>query len=372
MINLKKVIVGVMSVLIIGIIMFAAIYDRAVDDCVLEIGSVKYEKDDFVKYYKLVEFEEASEEAMDVSEVYEQYITVKAYLQKANQYNLALTEEETKAIEESYESEDVDKAKLTAIGITKEEYIRYYSEVMLASKFMQNSGTYYAMPESDYEIYKAQYSDGFKMYGYRILQVSPTATEGEGEEKTLSEADKELAKTNAETALEKIKNGEDFEEVAQEYGSYRLISTMEGYALSNGQLETMPLLYLSESVTNTELYSELVELSVGECTNIIQDGDDYMFAKLESLEDGLDEASETRFKSDLNTMYAQSYIANNTQIIRYLTRAKKAVKAESNTSINDINLNNQENETNVADDNDLESDNNTESDENVNENLVTE
>lgn len=369
MIKLKKVIVGVMTVLIIGIIMFAAVYDRAVDDCILKIGAEEYEKDDFVKYYKLVEFEEASEEELDVSDVYEQYITIKAYLQKANQYKLTLTEEETKSIEENYDSENVDKVKLTAIGITKEEYIRYYSEVMLASKFMQNAGTYYSMPETDYELYKAQYSDGFKMYSYRVLQVTPTATEGEGEEKTLSEADKELAKTNAETALEKVKNGEDFEEVAQEYGSYRLISTMEGYALSNGQLETMPLLYLSESVTNADLYSELINLSAGECTNIIQDGDDYMFAKLESLEDGLDEASETRFKSDLNTMYAQSYIANNTQIIRYLSRAKKAVKAESNTSIN---LNNQENENNVVDDNNLESDNNTENEENINENLVTE
>lgn len=371
MINLKKVFIGIISVLLIATIIFVALYDSVIDNCMLEVAGIKYEKDDFVKYYKLVAIEEGSEE-IDVSDVYEQYVAIKVYLQKAQQHKLALSDDEIKSIEENYDSDAVDKTKLEANGITKEEYLKYYEEVMLASKFIQDAGEYYQMSETDYETYKSQYSDGFKMYNYRILQVIPTATgEGDGEEKVTSDEDKQLAKSKAEEALEKIKSGEDFEEIAQEYGSYRLVSGLDGYTLSNGQLETMPLLYLSESVTNTQLYNELIELADGEYTNIVEDGDNYLFAKLESTEDGLSEAAEERLKSDINTTYAQSYIANNTQIIRYLARAKNAVKDLNIKVIDDVSENDTdaEIESNETNENDSSDENNSE---NVNENLVTE
>lgn len=372
MIKLKKVFICIISVLLIATVMFVAVYDSAIDNCVLEIAGTKYEKDDFAKYYKLVEFEEGENAELDVSDIYEQYTTIKVYLQLAQQHNVTLTEEETKSIEEKYASESVDKTKLAATGITKEEYVKYYGEVMLASKFMQDAGKYYPMPETDYEVYKTQYSDGFKMYSYRILQVTPTPTEGDGEEKTLSEADKQLAKTKVEEALNKAKSGEDFEKIAEEYGSYRLVATLDGYTLSNGQLEKMPLLYLSESVTNTQLYNELVELSAGEYTSIVEDGDSYLFAKLENIEEGLDEASEARLKSDINTMYAQNYIGGNTQIIRYLSRAKSAAKTTNSKVTNDINNNNTGTKNDIPNENGSEVENNSENEVTGNENLVTE
>lgn len=323
---MAKVLISAISTLLTVLIGFAVVYDTTIDKCILEIEGVKYQEEDFGKYYRLVELEQDSTtEELNASDVYNQYVNVKIFLGEAQKYGITLTEDEKKDIEKKYESEDVDKNKLTELGISKEEYIRYYSEVMLASKFMQEAGTYYFMPEDDYLAYREQYSYGFKMYNYRILQVSAIPTSGDGEEKVVSNEDKQLARTKIEEALTKIKNGEDFEKIASEYGTYRIIVTADGYTLANGQLETMSLLYLNEAVTNLQLYAELININAGEYTSIIEDDDSYLFAKLESIEEGLDEASEARLKKDINTSYAQRAIISNTEVIRNRTKIKKVI-----------------------------------------------
>lgn len=349
MISLRKSVIICISILLVFLVGFVALYDISIDKCILEVEGVKYQEDDFAKYYKLVELENAmsqSGEPLDVYDVYEQYVNIKIYLRQANQHGITLTEEEKKSIEENYDSENLDKNVLEEFGITKEEYIRYYIEVMLASKFIRDAGTYYQMPESDYPEYRDAYSDGFKMYNYRILQVSAVPTFGEDEEKTVSDEDRQLAKSKAEEALDKIKSGEDFEEIAGEYGSYRIVATIDGYTISNGQLETMPLLYLNEAVENLDLYTELVSLSAGEYTSIIEEGDSYLFAKLESVEEGLDEASEARLRSDINTLYAQQFISSNTKVIKNLTKVKRVINDNVDQPIksnNDSQLNEVEN-----------------------------
>ena len=323
---MKKIVIIIISILLIALIGFGVLYDTTIDKCILEIEGVKYQEEDFAKYYSLVELEQDSaSEEIEVAEVYNQYVNVKIFLREAQKYGITLTEEEKAGIEKKYESDDVDKNKLSELGISKEEYVRYYSEVMLASKFMQVAGTYYPMSDEEYLLYREQYAYGFKMYNYRILQVEAVPTAGEGEEKVVSDEDKQLAKNKIEEALTKIKNGEDFEKIAGEYGTYRVIATVDGYTLSNGQLETMPLLYLDESVTNLQLYAELIDINAGEYTNIVEDGDSYMFAKLESVDEGLDESSEARLKKDINTVYAQRAVISNTKVIRNLTKIKNVI-----------------------------------------------
>lgn len=363
MIIVKKIAIIVISIVLICLISFVAIYDSVGNTCVLKINGVEYNSEDFVKYLTLLEIEQGTE--VKPSDIYDQYVNMKIFNQKAKENNVALTEDEVKSLVDNYNSEDFDKQKFLDAGINEEEYMKYYKEAMLASKFINAAGEYYPMAEADYLASREQYVDQMKMYNYRILQVNKANTPAEGEEAKITEESKQAAKTKIEDALNRIKAGEEFETVSGEIGTYRFVSTINGgYSLVNGQIESWPLLYISEAMTNVDLFTELIKLNAGEYTSIIEDEDTYMFAKLETIEETPSEEAENRLKKDLNNLYAQQYILGSTEIIRNMSKIKNNdyTPVASNTTNNDEETktedNNQETtETNteeVADDTNTE------------------
>ena len=369
--------IGIISIAIflIALIVFVVIYDSVIDTCVLKINGEKYDLEDFDNYLALIEFEQGQD--VEAKDIYEQYVNIKLFHQKAEERGLALTEDEIKSLDENYESENVDKAKLEQIGFSKDKYMKYYQESLLASKFMEQSGEYYPMSEEEYLVNREQYVDMLKMYNYRVLQVSPDAVE-EGAEEPSAEEKKQQAKTKIEAALEKLKNGEDFETVAKDNGTYRFVTTVSGgYSLINGQLESMPLLYLSEAVTNATLYAELIKLEPGNYTNIIEDGDGYVVAYLESVEETPSAEADARLKKDLNTMYAQQYVLGTTEIIRNTAKINNASNAKINVEVSNqdedvVNENTDENEESVENTIDDTTENTTENEDNTNTEIVEE
>ena len=369
--------IGIISIAIflIALIVFVVIYDSVIDTCVLKINGEKYDLEDFDNYLALIEFEQGQD--VEAKDIYEQYVNIKLFHQKAEERGLALTEDEIKSLDENYESENVDKAKLEQIGFSKDKYMKYYQESLLASKFMEQSGEYYPMSEEEYLVNREQYVDMLKMYNYRVLQVSPDAVE-EGEEEPSAEEKKQQAKTKIDAALEKLKNGEDFETVAKDNGTYRFVKTVSGgYSVVNGQLESMPLLYLSEAVTNATLYAELIKLEPGNYTNIIEDGDGYVVAYLESVEETPSAEADARLKKDLNTMYAQQYVLGTTEIIRNTAKINNASNAKINVEVSNqdedvVNENTDENEESVENTIDDTTENTTENEDNTNTEIVEE
>ncbi|MBR4110121.1 MAG: hypothetical protein IKK43_00275 [Clostridia bacterium] len=320
--KMQKIGIIAIAIFLLALIVFVIIYDSAIDKCVLKIDGVKYDLEDFDNYITLLEFEQNEE--VDPKEVYEQYVNIKLFHQKAKEHGVTLTDDEIKSLEDNYESENVDKEKLAKIGFTKDDYMNYYKETLLASKFIENSGEYYPMSEIEYAASREQYVDMLKMYNYRVLQVTPEQVE-EGKEEISETERKQAAKVKMESSLERLKNGEDFETVAKENGTYRFVTTVSGgYSLVNGQTESMPLLYLNETVTNMTLYTELIALEPGNYTNIIEDGEGYVIAYLESIDETPSDEAEARLKKDLNTIYAQQYILGTTEVIRNTAKVKAA------------------------------------------------
>lgn len=370
--KMQKIGIIAISVVLLALIVFVVIYDSAIDKCVLKINGEKYDLEDFDNYLALLEFEQG--EDVSAKDVYEQYVNIKLFHQKAKEHGVILTEDEIKSLEENYESENVDKEKLEKIGFSKDKYMKYYQETLLASKFMEQSGEYYPMSEEEYLASREQYADMLKMYNYRVLQVLPDAVE-EGSEEPSAEEKKQQAKTKIDAALEKLKNGEEFETVAQEYGTYRFVTTVSGaYSLVNGQLESMPLLYLSEAVTNATLYAELIKLEPGNYTNIIEDGDGYVVAYLESIDEEPSEEADERLKSDLNTMHAQQYVLGTTEIIRNTAKINSASNAKLNVEVSNQDKDAADENTNESEENttDGTAENTTENEDNANTEIVEE
>lgn len=373
--KMQKIGIIAISVVLLVLIIFVAIYDSAIDKCILKIDGVEYDLDDFNNYLALIEFEQGQD--VEAKDIYEQYVNIKLFHQKAKERGTTLTEDEIKSLEDNYESENVDKEKLAQIGFSKDDYMKYYQETMLASKFMEEAGEFYPMSEEEYLANREQYLDMLKMYNYRVLQVAPDSVE-EGEEEPSEEEKKQQAKSKIEAALEKIKGGEDFETVAQENGTYRFVTTVSGgYSLVNGQLESMPLLYLSEAITNSTLYNELVALEPGNYTNIIEEDNNYMVAYLESIDEEPTEEANDRLKSDLDTMYAQQVILSTTEIIRNTAKINSAPNAKINVEVSNededtTNENVNENEENVENTTDNTTENATEEEANTNTEIVEE
>lgn len=313
--KMQKIGIIVISVLLIGLIIFVALYDSVIDKTVLKINGEKYSIEDFNNYVRLVELEQG--ENLDIKEMYENYVNTKLYYKKALDYGIVLTEEELAEIDEHYESEEVNKEALAQLGYTKEEYIKYINESTLASKFANEAPDYYPISEEDYLAYKNQMADELKLYNYRILEVYNETPE-ENADGTVTDEIKQATKTKIEGAADRIKAGEDFETVAKDVNdTYRLISGLSGYTLgTNGQLESIPKMYLEYSVPYEALYVELVELEAGNYTSIIETSAGYAFAKLESVDDELNEESDAAIRNALNAENAENYILATTEIIR--------------------------------------------------------
>ena len=268
----KKVIaLAVIAFLAVGLIIFAVLYDAVFDKCILEINGVRYTKDDFIEYLTLARTEDPT---ITTDDGFTQYEQIKVLYQEAEKRGLTLTEDEINNINAAYES--ADKEALEAAGITSEKYANLYKQTILARNVQTKLVEDYPMPDEVYEQYKQAYADYLKTYEYRVLQVSAQTVEteetneaGETVSKGLTDEQiaeleaqyKDEAKAKAEEALAKIQAGEDFEEVAKDYGSYRFISTLNGYNIVNGSLESMPLLYLSNSMLDENLYNAIVNQS---------------------------------------------------------------------------------------------------------------
>lgn len=338
--KMQKIGIIAISIFLIVLIVFVLLYDSVIDKTILKINGEKYMTDDFNNFTCLLELEQGTN--IDSKSAYDEYINTKLYYQKALNSGITLTEDEIKELDEYYESESVNKEALSALGIEKDEYMNYLKEASLATKFTNSLGEYYPISDEAYALYKSENAELLKMYNYRIMQISHEIPE-DAEDTTVTEEIKQVTKSKIESVLERVKSGEDFETVAEEYGTLRIVQGLSGFQLiNNGQLESMPLVYLSDE----SIYLEIKGINQGEYTNIIETADGYEFAKLESIDENLTEEADAKLRSDLNTINAQQYITGTTEIIEYYAKVKNVKHVDfDKLPLNEVE--NTENETEI-------------------------
>lgn len=197
-------------------------------------------------------------------------VDTKVKLQQAKKMKISLTSEEKANLRNYLQTNSADV--LATYNITLDELIKMNEDVMLIGKlelelYKQTDHTGHAHGKIDIEAYENGEAVGETSYDSRHILF---ATSG------LTDAEKDAVKQKAEGILARVKAGEDFAALANEYSE-------DGGSNTNGGLYTGIHMgdFVSEyetaalSLQNGEIYPELVESTHG-----------YHIIKLEALHDG--------------------------------------------------------------------------------------
>lgn len=309
------------GILLVGIIVAVFIYDAKLNTTILEVNGTKYDKSDFESYLKVWQYENGDEE-ISIDDSFANYEIYKLFSQYVEHYDVKLKSEN-----EVKELTDTEKTTLeTEYNLTENEYMRVKEEIALVDQLYANLHEYYKVSDADYEEHKGDNGDKFKMYDYRIMQVAvEDAKEESGDSMsgdTISgdvsgdisgdttvdnseEARKNAAKSRAVEALAKVKSGDNFEEVAKEYGVNRIAYSAGGYNIVNGTLETVSALYIDQFLWDEDVINALNTLEKGEYSEIFEGDSSYTFVYLEDIREGLDEYDDNMYRRQIGNEHIQ-------------------------------------------------------------------
>ncbi|MBQ9267412.1 MAG: SurA N-terminal domain-containing protein [Clostridia bacterium] len=328
------IIIGVLVVAVLVLIGVAFVADSN-DSSILTINDVSYGKEDFENYYKVRYFEESetaknSEDAEEVNKdelkttAFNEYTTYMIIAQEAKSKGYALSQEKIDSIAAEYDAEEFDRDALTALGVSKEDYIAARKVVEAYNDFIDRVDEFYDVPQSTIDLYMETNKDLLKGYDFRVMQFNITSTESEtnedGEEVPAT-SDKEEVTTKAQDILERVKAGEDFETLAKENANERFVLTNSELKQVNGELESVDLPYLSSYLmfSCSELADPIKALeNVGDYTELLVTDNYAAFARLEAVRDDVEaetrEALEKEVAKSVGTSYISSIIQSSSVI----------------------------------------------------------
>lgn len=316
-------------IILIGIIGLFFIEEKTTTD-VVEINGIKYGKEEFIKYLKLAVYEREKiieadltngedvedENNIDIKELkeeaYKNFINLKIYYQAAKSKGLNIEQDTIDYIENYYNSEEIDAERLAELGVTKEDFISIYKEFMLVQEFMGNIDTYYTLPEEVYKEYEENVKAAglYNTYNLRTMQFNITTQEDGTNNRD------EVFET-AKTVMQRVKDGENFEELAAEFASNRLVQTNEGmYKFVNGELEGVAQLLIGNIYTDQDVYNAIMELEVGQYTELIETDEYFIFVKLEEINEGISDSDINTIKTLLTSDYAIQLINGSVEVVQ--------------------------------------------------------
>lgn len=243
-----------------------------------------YNQDDFNSYLKIWQFENA-DDGLDEDEMFENYGVYKLYSQYVDKYNVKLPSGDAVPML----LDDVKSELENQFNLTEEEYMRVKTEIATVDYLFQNLQDYWKVPEEEYNTHMEGNEDKFKMYDYRVMQIAiePATKSGDTSGNSSFEARRLAAKSKAVEALTKVKMGDNFEDVAKEYGKARISYLPSGMQIVNGTLESVSGLYMNEYIYDVNISEALESLEKGEYSEIYEGEDNYTFVYLENIRDGL-------------------------------------------------------------------------------------
>lgn len=331
------IVLGVICAIMVALIAVVFVMDSKTENMdkntILVVDDVKYTTDEFEKFALISNYENGDITKVMTSDetvtMLDNFLLKKIYYKAATEKGIVLESGDTSTFDSDYAS---NEATLLRANITKDDYIKYKTEAKLVEKLQLNFDDHYELPDKVYSDVKDAYikEDMYKTYGFRLMTIpyeEPESgdvsgdTSGDstdvlasgdvsGDKEDLSR-DVQLAV--AEDVLARIKSGESFEDLANEYGSTRLSFKGNEYVLVNGDIEyaTTPLL---ESKLNSEdLYNAVLKMNSGDISAVIEDEDykTFQIVKVESVEEGFVGEGEKELKSILLSEYANDIVASN-------------------------------------------------------------
>lgn len=322
------IILGIISAIIVVLVAVVFVMDSNMDktdnNTILEINDVKYSTDEFKVFTKLANHangdinKEMTED--ELLAMLDTFLFRKLYYNAAVAHGITLAEDSKATYETEYAE---DEATFLAANISKDDYIKYKTEEEMAQELEYDFANYYTLPDETYNSVKESFEaeDMYDTYTFRMItipyEVPASGDEASGEEVDVLESgdtedlSRETQLAIAEDVLAKIKSGEDFGELAKEYGSTRLSFKGNEYVLINGDVEYATTPLLSSKLGSDDLYEAVTALPSGECTEIIEDTEytTFQIVKVEAKEDGFVGEGEKELKEVLLSEYARDIIA---------------------------------------------------------------
>jgi len=231
-----------------------------------KINGIEYRKDDFINYYNIQKA--ALEQYMGGVEGAEEYIKsmsqsafveFKLIRQKAEEMGIELTEEDLSEIEIEMNNEQLDLA-LQAYNLTEEGYRSVLEDTYISNR-LQKTLEEKEIAEIDWD--KQFESNPESLYKYNIRHILFSTVDDETGFSKSEEEIKEIEKT-ANEVLNRLKEGEDFAKLAEEY------TEDPGSKTTGGLYENVKVGEMVQEFNDTmialedgELHDELVKTSYG-------------------------------------------------------------------------------------------------------------
>lgn len=351
---------GVIAVVVIASII--AVFSMSMEDgklskidtdLVVTVNGKDYMVDEFKKF-EYLKNEADGDIAKQISgeemeEMINTFVSNKLYVAAADSKKISVPSEEM----ETYRTEYANKKDtLSPYNINEADYLNYKKDEYKVNQLTQDFASYYSLPQDVYNEFISSISgEDLKSYSYRMMSFGYEVKEDSGEseetsgelnadvsgETTISgesaesgeeDKSKEAVSATVQDVLSRVKNGEDFEELAKEFADFRLTFKGSQYDFGYGKLEYAVGPLLQSKVGNDALYEAIKNTASGEYTDIIDDEENttFYFARVESNEDGFVGEAESELKEILVSQYMDALI-------------EQDVKYEVNTSgINKIYL----------------------------------
>lgn len=342
--------VSALGALIVALVCFVVFSsestERLTKNQVLRIADEIYEVEDVEKYLRI-----ASSESGDINATYSDlekgsyyesiYQPRKAYSSVADEKKILFPEEELNKAKEDFTKKSNEFAQY---GISENDYIEYREDQYKEENLNNNFTTYFQLPDEDYNEMISGYSgDELKTYTFRLMKFSYeepvsgesgdilesgdiVADEHEGHNHSGDELEEKEDRSKAtmlikaQTALEAVKSGDDFETVAKEYADMDYIINENGFKMINGEVLTqvVPIIQNQMSFATgsllvpPEVFEKMKTCEIGGYTEIIEasDASGYYFAKVEKVEDGFVGEADKEFRSVLLSSLQQEIDPN--------------------------------------------------------------
>lgn len=339
-------------ILIIGIVIIALIglafaletkTTQLSSNDILRINDEIYHADEFEKFIKYTLYKNNGEITIDeeehandlangtskedifLSDTLNSFYQMKVYGILAKEKNIVVTSEDISQIESDFDS---DSEKITASGLSKEDFVNIEKQQAIISKVSSAPTDYLELPDGVYDEYIGQFSgDELKSYTYRIIQVGYTEDKVSGEVsgETSGEiipGDKAEKEAYMNAIVARINAGESFEAVS-ESGDNRLIFKGNGIEFAKS-IQEYAAGFLLEQKVGEEMYEAMKNTEAGKITDIIDSNSVFQIALVEKVEDGIvgeskDELIElmiTEYASDLIYSYVKDMEVNNSALSR--------------------------------------------------------
>lgn len=306
-----SIISAIVLIMIIAVVIVSEKTPRLKNDEVLKVGEKVYTTQDLRKFSYI-----KNEIAGDINKVLsdeekqsicDQFVQQKIYAAAASTKKIIFPSGDETGALNTYESK---KEQFEAKGITSGDYLAYAEDEYLYNTLSRDFGAYYTLPEEIYTKFTSQYSgDDLKTYSFRKMmfryeepESGDTLESGDSTEEPKEDRSIETMRAKAEKALEDVKNGVDFEEVAKENADMDLVFTSSGISRVNGELQHSISPSLNYKINATaEVVEKIKTMKSGEITDVMidEEGKRLFIVKVESIEDGFVGEADNEVRAEL-------------------------------------------------------------------------